>query len=53
MKAKLLSILTLLALFGSVPVMASESSCIDCHGNSDIMKTLVPPPVVKAEEGEG
>jgi hypothetical protein len=53
MKLKLLSALALLALFGTVPAMASESSCLDCHSNADIMKTLVPPPVVNAEEGEG
>jgi hypothetical protein len=53
MKIKLLSVLALLALFGTVPAMASESSCLDCHGNADTMKTLVPPPVVNAEEGEG
>lgn len=53
MKTKLLSMFALLILFGAFPAMASESSCIDCHGNPDTMKTLVPPPVVNAEEGEG
>jgi hypothetical protein len=40
-------------LFGTVPAIAGESSCIDCHGNADIMKTLVPPPVASSGEGEG
>jgi hypothetical protein len=53
MKIKLLSALALLALFGTVPAIAGESSCIDCHGNADIMKTLVPPPVASSGEGEG
>jgi len=43
----------LLALFGTIPAIAGESSCIDCHGNADIMKTLVPPPVASSGEGEG
>jgi hypothetical protein len=53
MKSRLWSILALLAVFGGVQAFASSSSCVDCHGNADLMKTMVKPPVVNAEEGEG
>jgi hypothetical protein len=53
MKTRLLSALTLLALLGAAPGFAFESSCVDCHGNVETMKAMVPKPVVHAEEGEG
>jgi hypothetical protein len=53
MKIRIWSAIALLAAFGSSPLFAASSSCIDCHGNVDTMKAMVAPPVVNAEEGEG
>lgn len=51
--ATLLSALALFALAGSSGLFAAESSCLDCHGNVDKMKALVPAPVASSSEGEG
>ncbi|MEW6548451.1 MAG: hypothetical protein AB1407_03230 [Spirochaetota bacterium] len=53
MKSRLLSLLALLAVFGGTQAFASSSSCVDCHGNADLMKTMVPPPAASSGEGEG
>ncbi|TXT43566.1 MAG: hypothetical protein FD137_1793 [Spirochaetes bacterium] len=53
MKSRFWLILALLAGFCGIQAFAASSSCVDCHGNADLMKTMVSPPVVNAEEGEG
>ena len=53
MKKTFWTLVAALALFGPVPVFAASSSCIDCHGNVDTMKLLVPKPAEVSSEGEG
>jgi hypothetical protein len=32
---------------------AAKSSCLNCHTNDKVMKTLYKPPVLEGGEGEG
>ncbi len=48
------SYLLALLLFGTLPAAAAEEvSCIKCHTNDALMKTLHQPPPVQAGAGEG
>ena len=52
-KATFGSSLILIALIGGGPASASASSCLDCHGNVETMKSMVSMPVASSAEGEG
>jgi hypothetical protein len=53
MKKTFLTLFAALALIGPASVFAGASSCVDCHGNVDTMKLLVPKPAEVSSEGEG
>ncbi len=52
-KATFGSSLILIALVGTGSAYAAASSCLDCHGNIETMKSMVSMPVASSAEGEG
>lgn len=48
------SLIAIIALFsGSLIFAAAPSSCVTCHTNESLMKSLHKPPPMPASEGEG